>query len=332
MTQPVFADAGRDVLGGLIDDAVLSPPAGLEPPAAVAAHRRARAGPQAWMLGALVIPAHLLNGVAAALVAAMSRGEEPWNVSVVLGADAGKGAAEAASFESMMGPAVAVTSVEIPLPPEATDGENPEYAASLIAGAAGAGSSVAPAAPRFVAPAAGPGGDDPVAAVAAVDLARRSQGTRLGVSLHCGGAAPDRAPAPDAVASFLAACRDHDLPYRFTGGIQRAVRGRAESTTATGHGILNLITAAALTEARFVPDVVAAAVAEEDEHAFKVGAAGLWWRGRRVGGAALRRLRSNRLHACEVAKLRELTARLASLGTASPNGPREAGPRPGPGY
>ncbi len=273
------------------------------------------------MLGAFVIPAHLLNAVAATLVAAMSRGEEPWKVSVVLGPDAGKGAADTASFESIMGPAVAVTSVEILLPAEATNGGNPEHAAPLISRAARAGSSAAPGAPRFVAPAGGPGGDRPIATVAAVDLAQRLQGTRLGVSLHCGAAAPDGPPGPGAVASFLAACRDHDVPYRFTGGIQRAVRGSVEPATAPGHGLLNLVTAAALTETGSDPGVVAAAVAEEDEHAFKVGAAGLWWRGRRVGGAALRRLRSDRLHACEAVEVGELTARLASLGAASPNEP-----------
>ena len=67
-------DARRALLARLIDHAPLFPPARLPLPEALAAHRRARESPEAWMLGRFVCPASRLAEVAG----------EPLQLAVVL--------------------------------------------------------------------------------------------------------------------------------------------------------------------------------------------------------------------------------------------------------
>src|SRR4051794_41929495 len=56
-------DARRALLGELIDHAPFFPPASLPLDEALAEHRRARAGPHAWMLRRFVAPASPLGGL-----------------------------------------------------------------------------------------------------------------------------------------------------------------------------------------------------------------------------------------------------------------------------
>ncbi len=57
-------DAHSALLGGLIDHAPTFPPARLPPAEALAEDRRARASPEAWLLGRLVWPASRLAELA----------------------------------------------------------------------------------------------------------------------------------------------------------------------------------------------------------------------------------------------------------------------------
>lgn len=183
-------DARRALLGGLFDDAGLFPPASLSLPAAVAAHRAARASANQWMLAGFVCPASLLDQLSAAVPA----GEQSWRLSVIL---------DAADAPHRMN-AVDENRLRIAQTEGRPDAPVKDAIAALIERADGR--------PLFVEI---PAGDtDAVAAVAAFDGA--------GVKVRCGG---DAVPPADALARTIAACRDHGVRLKATAGLHHPFFG-----------------------------------------------------------------------------------------------------------
>lgn len=79
--------------------------------------------------------------------------------------------------------------------------------------------------------------DDVPERVAALD------GLGVGAKVRCGGLEPSMVPAPDAVARFVAACVQHDLPFKATAGLHHALSAASPERR---FGYLNLLVATVL--------------------------------------------------------------------------------------
>lgn len=68
-------------------------------------------------------------------------------------------------------------------------------------------------------------------------------GTAVGAKVRCGGLEPTMVPTPDAVARFVAACVQHDLPFKATAGLHHAL---SAGDPERRFGYLNLLLATVL--------------------------------------------------------------------------------------
>lgn len=318
MSRPVFLDARRDLLSSLIDYAGLFPPASLPLEAAVAEYRAARAGPSAWLLGMFVINASQLEELAGALVASMTKGEDPWAISVILDGDQKSAVSKAQAFDTEMGTAARLLGAEALLPAsvlggmlsEATEAARPTYLAAT---------STSPEAKAYLeVPAAGTSPRDIGVAVGAIAVLGTEMRKAAGAKLRCGGLAPDLIPAPENVAAFVVACRDSGLAFKATAGLHHPVRHFDPELGATRHGFLNLLVATALAEDGASPDVLVAAIAEEDPSAFTVGASGVGWKGHHVAGSAIEAMRATRFASYGSCSFDEPIEDLEALGMLEP--------------
>ena len=198
----VSHDARRELLGELIDHAALFPPASMDMPEAIEADRAARDGEHAWMLGRFICPASRLGELPVAAP----------RLSVVL--DGGEGDLEAVHDARLAGRAVELVEARID-PAWIPDTQE------LVQAKLGEGVEAF----WELAPGRGLRG-----AVAAVREAR------AGAKIRCGGATA--APPVEAVAEFIAACRDAGVRFKATAGLHHAIRA------GDAHGFLNVLAAA----------------------------------------------------------------------------------------
>ena len=242
MAQQAQRDSARlRLFERLIDHAALFPPASMDMPAAMEADRSARGGDHAWMLGRFICPASRLGELPAGAP----------RLSVVL--DGGEGDLEVVHEARLDGRVVELVEARIDpawIPDtqelvRAKLGEGVEAFWELAPGRALRG------------------------AVAAVREAR------AGAKIRCGGATA--APPAEAVAEFIAACRDADVRFKATAGLHHAIRA------GDAHGFLNVLAAAVFAYADGLSaDELVPLLAEEDPQAFAVDAGGLALHGRRA--------------------------------------------------
>lgn len=292
MTQPVFLDARRDLLGGFIDYAGLFPPASLDLPAAVAEYRAARAGHAAWMLGTFVITASRLQDLAGELVASMRPDEEPWRISVILDGNAATAAADAAAFDAHMSPAATVAGAEVRLPDAVGHASTPEASAEAARASATAAGSISSSISPYLEVPLGAGVPGITVAVAGLSALRDAMARPLGAKIRCGGEHRSMFPEPELVARFMVECRDAALPFKATAGLHHPVRHHFAELDVKRHGFLNLAVAATLAEAGADEATITAVIAEEDPAALKVGAAGVGWSESRAGAATIKATRA----------------------------------------
>ena len=114
---PATADARHTLLARLIDHAPLFPPASLALPEALAAHRRARASAEAWMLGRFVSPASRLVELGAEALALTVVLDGAWGDTSAFAGDTRVEAVEArlAGDPAALAGAAAEVYVELPL-------------------------------------------------------------------------------------------------------------------------------------------------------------------------------------------------------------------------
>ncbi len=114
-----------------------------------------------------------------------------------------------------------------------------------------------------------------------------------GAKIRCGGVTADAFPPVEAVAAFVAACRDAGVPFKATAGLHHPIRHVEPKSGFHMHGFLNLLAAAVLAHADgLAEDELAAILAEEDPAAFAVGAGGLEVHGRHAGAVAIAEARA----------------------------------------
>jgi hypothetical protein len=281
----VLVDARVALFGALIDYAGMFPPASLDLRGAVAEFRAIRGGRTGWIAGRFLCPASQLEDLAEVLTRTMEPGEAPWEVSVIFDGDPGADAASANAFDEELDPAATVVITEIKIPPDA----GPEAVAALFT----AGSLGKMRVTAFL--------EVPITEhwereigyrVVDIDDARREAHLTGGAKLRCGGATAPDVPSPEQVTRFLVACRERNLPYKFTAGLHHPIRHHDDELGAMRHGFLNLLTASVIALDNASEPEILAAIDETDPDAFSVTAGGMRWRDRRVGTKAVIAARS----------------------------------------
>jgi hypothetical protein len=107
-----------------------------------------------------------------------------------------------------------------------------------------------------------------------------------GAKVRCGGLTPESFPPVDALAAFIAGCRDHGLRFKATAGLHHPIRDGAM------HGFLNLLAAAVFAQAEALGEAaIARLLAEEDAGAFAVDAGGMTVHGHHAGADEIARAR-----------------------------------------
>jgi hypothetical protein len=288
----VSTDARQALFGGLIDHAALFPPASLPMDEALAEDRRARASAEAWMLGRFIVPVSRLSELAAV-------GGAP-ALSVVLD---GAGAAPPDRWQPALqrdlravaraaGYGLRVELVEVRLPAASVPADLLVAARERVAEALG--DAVIPYFEVLLA-------DGVEATIAAMGEA----GTRAKV--RCGGTAP--APPVDALAAFVARCRDARVAFKATAGLHHPIRSGG------AHGFLNLLAAAVFAHAEGLgEEELAPLLAEEDPAAFEVGPGGLAVHHLDAGPAEIARARAELFNAYGSCSFSEPVEDLRSLG------------------
>jgi hypothetical protein len=246
-------DAQRALLERLIDHAALFPPASMDMPEAIEADREARASEYEWMLGRFICPASKLGRLP----------DDAPPLAVVL--DGGEGDLDTVAAAQAAGHRVELVEARID-PTWIPDTQ------ALVRSKLGDVQTFWELPP-------GRGLRGEVAAV-------REAGA--GAKIRCGGVTAEAFPPPEAVAAFVAACRDAGVSFKATAGLHHPIRHVEADTGFHMHGFLNLLAAAVFAFADGIgEDELTALVSEEDPAAFAVGADGLAVHGRRADAAAI---------------------------------------------
>ena len=226
MTTPVPL---RTLFAHLVDYAGTFPPASLAVADAVSTYARERCGPDAWLLGRLVLPAQSLDAVEDA---ACSTSPGEWRLSAIAGPDARAALARVNAFNARWAGRARIASVEFaPAPP------------ADIAGLMRLAGDTTEA---FF--------ETPIDAdlQARLDAISAAGGA---AKVRTGGTTPAAIPSPAALADFLFECAQRGLPFKATAGLHHAVRScypltyERDSSTAVMHGFLNALAASAMAKA-----------------------------------------------------------------------------------
>lgn len=220
----------RALLEHVVDYAGTFPPASLALSEAVSNYASERDGPDAWLLGRLVVKADSLNAIESLLPNVVS-GE--YQLSVIVGADAPAQLARIAAFNDRRSGRVRIASVEFsPTPAAEISGLMRHVDRTVEA--------------FFEAPLDSdlPARLDAIAAAGAA------------AKVRTGGTSPAAIPSSEALADFLFECADRGLSFKATAGLHHLLRScypltyERDSSTAVMHGFLNVLAAAAAAGAR----------------------------------------------------------------------------------
>lgn len=129
--------------------------------------------------------------------------------------------------------------------------------------------------PVFVEPA--PGAD--WRAVVAEAARRHQTATTFGFKLRCGGETAAAFPTSQQVAQILVACREADIPIKFTAGLHHPLRYLDPALGVKQHGFLNVFAAGILAHARRLTELdILRIIEEEDAKSFHFAGELLSWR------------------------------------------------------
>lgn len=267
--------AGQALLRSAIDYAGTFPPARLAPADAMRAYARYRAGPRAWLLGRLILPAAKLDDFEALFLRTPGgAGSESWELSVILSsAEAGEIERVQAFARRWEGRARVASLEAPPLSPSRIR----EAAARLPAGME-----------AFFEVAPGPELEPSLQAIA---------GAGRGAKVRTGGLSVEAFPDARSLVRFLEACMRAHVPWKATAGLHHPLRGRhpvdgPESPLAPMHGFLNLAAAACLVHTgKGSPEEALQALEESSPEAFLFAERAFEWRGRTLGVEEIRAAR-----------------------------------------
>jgi hypothetical protein len=267
----VSTDTARALLGSLIDDAGLFPPAELPMRAAMAGYASSRSGEGAWMLGRFVLPLARLDEFEHAFDELHARDRaSPWPLAVISGRNLDVDAMKIVDFNQRHGDEgrrdASIEAIDLNV-----------HGLEDIASAADV---LAEPAEQYFEVAIGSDPTDWVAAVAKV-------GGRAKV--RTGGITADLFPPVRDLGRFLEACAAEGVAFKATAGLHHAVRSvhqvtaDRQSPAVMMHGFLNLLLAAALAFRHGARgEALESVLGEQSSDAFVFDAAGVIVNGRRV--------------------------------------------------
>jgi hypothetical protein len=244
------------LLTGVVDYAGLFPPARLDMAQTARTYAEHLNGPDAWMLGRLVVPAGRLDELErhAGDLLPTADGAEPWQLSAVV-APAGDPQLAAdirrvSAFNETHSAAARGLAVIGTLELRAGSAEAIDAALNLM--------------PDELFPFFELAADrDPRGAMAAL------AGSDAGAKVRTGGLEPRAVPTPQDLARFIAACAAAGLPFKATAGLHHPLRHDSATLGAKEFGFLNVLVAAALAAAARLPEAdLSALVADESADAF----------------------------------------------------------------
>jgi hypothetical protein len=291
----------RALLGHAIDYAGLFPPANLALEPALKNYAEYIRTPDAWMLGAFILPVAEF----AAAVRGLSQfdGTHPLRISALgpktdsvesFQTSLAAAMESIASFRSMSAGTALIDQFEMPLP-----GNISAEAFKMIRGSVDSGLRTFWEAPA----------DSAERAVKLIaDNNRSHAANNLGFKLRTGGVTANAFPTSNAIAVALMAAGTHQVPIKFTAGLHHPVRTFHESVHTKMHGFLNVFGAGVLAlEHDWTEKQIAEMLDDEDAASFSFTDDSFAWRDWKVA-------------AKRVGIHREL---VTSLGSCSFDEPRE---------
>ena len=291
----------RALLAHAIDYAGLFPPANLALEPALQNHASYIRLPDAWMLGAFILP--VAEFAAAARGFSQFDGDHPLRVSALgpktdsaetFRGSLGAAMESIATFRAMAGAAAVIEQFEMPLPASLT-----AETLKAIRGAAD---------PQLRTFWEAPADEAGRAIKLIADNNRAHAGTKLGFKLRTGGVAANAFPSSGAIASVLMCAGTHQVPIKFTAGLHHPVRLFHESVETKMHGFLNVLGAAVLAlEHDWTEQQIEEMLDDEDAESFVFSDEFFAWRDWKITTA-------------RIVRHREL---VTSLGSCSFDEPRE---------
>lgn len=214
-------------LAGLLDDAAAFPPSSVPLDRAVAEHRAHRQAAYAGLLGGFVVADLKVPDLIDALDDGTEGPEEPWEITLLV--TGGAGAIAPAVRWASRAPHLRLRTIGLTLRDEDDLAHNARRVLTALDAVEEDLSQVAVHAelPRAA------GGPTHRWLSALDELAA----AELGVTFRTGGATPDTFPDADELVAALDAALDRELPFRCTGGLNRALSGPAS------YGFLNVLLA-----------------------------------------------------------------------------------------
>ena len=249
----------RALMSGMIDYAGLFPPAALDMKSVVRNYAEYASGDESWALGSLIVPASRLSEFTDVFnEVCCNEREKAWLVSVLGSDDPLDNGTRIAAFAQG---AVLIDAIEVKAAtPEDAERLLSELPDGLI--------------PYVEFP------PDKTSEILPV-LARNGARAKI----RMGGLTPGAFPDSAAVARFLIACADSQVPFKATAGLHHAVRDSyplgydADSPSATMHGFVNVFLAAALAWLGKEEDSVVATLDEESPKEFRFTEDTVRWHG-----------------------------------------------------
>ena len=310
LTEPGAIHA---LMSGLIDYAGLFPPAKLSMVAAVSNYAKYAASTDAWMLGRFILPVSKIEEFRKASASHLSKrwseeedGGGAWPISAIIDGDLNEDLDSVFAFntehaEEKNGLAV-IDAIEIKVPP--TSETDPAPSLGFIE-----------AALEIMAEGVYPFFELPVVRVTRLSEPGSSSsssesfpdlrgaiaalsGADAGAKVRTGGITSAAIPSSRAVAEFIVACAQADVPFKATAGLHHAIRAEHPLTyepncpRAVMHGFLNVFIAAAMVqEYRIDAEATAKILEEPDARKFLITPDTLAWGPGQVGIESLERTR-----------------------------------------
>ncbi|MGI9089279.1 MAG: hypothetical protein ACR2HH_16315 [Chthoniobacterales bacterium] len=270
----------RALLAGSIDYAGLFPPASLALEPALRNQAEYVRSPDAWMLGAFILPVGKFEDAAAHLVRfdvqhslSISALGPKTNNAVEFIEELNIGADRIRDFEARFRPTATVGQIEMALPsePGASLGETNRALAGLDV-------------PTFWEANV----DEAERTIAFVAERRATGAGRYGFKLRTGGVIASAFPSSIQIARALVAAALHRVPIKFTAGLHHPVRQFHPSVQTKMHGFLNVLGAGILAaEHRWDVQQTAAMLEDEDASAFVFSENEFAWREWKIATAKI---------------------------------------------
>lgn len=331
-------DSLRILLTSIVDYAGLFPPAALDLPTTLTKWRQHITGPNAWMLGRLIIPAAKLGEFTTLLEregCVPREGDDPWLVSCLASENLDADIDRIFEFNRRFSPTLpSYPAQTLPESPEAVF-DDPVHDVGVTGGVMIDSVEVKAAsalqidhAMRVIPEQLEPYIEIPVSGPADVrGLITALTGTGARAKIRTGGVTPEAFPMPRDVAKFLRACAAADLAFKATAGLHHPVRATYPLTYEPGcptgvmFGFLNVFIAAALARqsaGRDTDNDLAAVLEESNPAAFVFDDDGITWRDRRIDNARIARVRESFATSFGSCSFDEPIADLTALGLWTP--------------